>query len=358
MKKRKGNGVRIFLIVMIILLSLLLAALVGGVIYVEKVLGGIQGFESASTLSPEEIDSLVQDQGYAETFDGELGTEPSEWNLVDSEDEMIGYSDDIINILLIGQDTRNANQKGLTDTLIVASINTNTKKLVLTSFLRDMWVQIPGTKGIYSERINTAYPVGGLQRLVDTLMLNFGVKIDHSVEIDFSGFKEVVDALGGVEIDLTAAEAKHMNDQYGWGSRLSAGVRNLNGEEALAYARIRAIDSDIARSDRQRTVLLKLFDKVKTMSITDANKLVNAFIPLITTDMNNSEIVSYVVELLPLLPELEIVTQRIPAGDSTTDGYYWWGNKGTEETPKYVIIPILEANRELLKKTIGAEATE
>lgn len=357
--KRKGNGTRVVLIVLIILLSLVLAALVGGVVYVEKVLGGVQNFDPDSTLSQEELDALMQNQQYAESYEGTLGTEPSEWNLVDNQDEFIGYSDDIINILLIGQDTRNAAQKGLTDTLILATINTQTKKLVMTSFMRDMWVQIPGKNGIYSERINTAYPVGGLDRLTETLKINFGVQVDHSVEIDFSGFREVVDALGGVEIELNAAEAKHMNDQYGWGSRLSAGLRNLNGEEALAYARIRAVgNADFERTDRQRTVLLKLFEKVKDMNLSEANKLVNAFVPLITTDMTNSEIINYVVELLPLLPELEIVTQRIPAGSATTDGYYQWGDKGTEEQPQYVIIPILEKNRELLQQTIGVEAAE
>ena len=355
-QKKKKSGKRGLLIAVIILLTILLAGMIGGIVYVEKVLGGIQSFDPDSTMSDEEASALINDQTFADSFEGELITEPSEWDLADSEDEII-YSDDIINILLIGQDTRDAKQKGLTDTLILCTINTQTKRLVMTSFLRDMWVQIPGKSGgTYGERINTAYPVGGLNRLLDTLKLNFGIQVDHAVEIDFSGFQQVVDALGGVEIELTAKEAKHMNDQYGWGSRLSEGLRNLTGEEALAYARIRAIDSDIQRSNRQRTVLSKLFEKVKTMNLSEANKLVNTVVPLITTDMTNSEIINYVVELLPLLSELEVITQRIPAGDATTDGYYYWANKGTEEEPKYVILPVLETNRELLKQTIGSEA--
>lgn len=356
--KRKGSGARVVLIILIILLSLLLAVLVGGVVYVEKVLGGIGSFDPDSTLSSEELAALLASEQYAENYEGDLGTEPSEWNLVGSDADLVGNSENIINILLIGQDTRNAEQKGLADSLILCTINTQTKRLVMTSFLRDLWVQIPSTKGdyTYSERINTAYPVGGLKTLNETLRINFGVQVDHNIEIDFSGFKTVVDALGGVDIELSAAEAKHMNDQYGWGSRLSEGMQHLNGEEALAYARIRKIDSDFNRSNRQRIVLEKLFEKVKNISLPEANKLVNAFIPLITTDMTNSEIVNYVVELLPMLPELEIITQRIPAGDATTDGYYQWANKGTEEEPKYVIIPILETNRELLKQTIGEEA--
>lgn len=353
--KKKKSGKRGLLIFLIVLLTLLLVGMVGGIFYVEKVLGGISSFNPDSTLSSEDADKLMNDQGFAETFEGDLITEPTEWDLADSPDEII-YSDNIINILLIGQDTRNESQKGLTDTLILCTVNTQTKRLVMTSFLRDMWVQIPGKNGgTYGERINTAYPVGGLDRLLNTLTLNFGIKVDHAVEIDFSGFQQVVDALGGVEIELTKKEAKHMNDQYGWGSRLSEGLRNLNGEEALAYARIRSIDSDIARSNRQRVVLMKLFEKVKTMNLSEANKLVNTVVPLITTDMTNSEIINYVVELLPLLPELEVITQRIPAGDATTDGYYNWANKGTEEEPKYVIIPVLETNRELLKQTIGTE---
>lgn len=351
---RKGRGTRVVLITLIVLVSLLLATLVGGLVYVEKVLGGIRNFGPFKELTAEEIAALESQEG-ADSYEGSLVSD--DMNLVDSKEETITYSDDIINILLIGQDTRDAKQKGLTDTLILVTVNTQTKRLVMTSFLRDMWVQIPSKDGTgtYGQRINTAYPVGGLKRLTDTLNLNFGLKVDHSIEIDFSGFKQVVDALGGVEIELTAAEAKHMNDQYGWGSRLSEGLRNLNGEEALAYARIRYIDNDIQRSNRQRTVLTKLFEKVKNINLTDANKLVNAFVPLITTDMTNSDIINYVVELLPLLPELEIITQRIPAGDATTDGYYNWANKGTEEEPTYVIIPNLENNRALLQQTIGAE---
>lgn len=352
---RKGKGTRTVLIVLIVLLSLLLTTVVGGLVYVENVLGGINNFGPFRELTEEEIAALESQEG-ADSYEGPLVSD--DLNLVDSKEETITYSDDIINILLIGQDTRDAKQKGLTDTLILVTVNTQTKKLVMTSFLRDMWVQIPAKNGngTYGQRINTAYPVGGLQRLTDTLKLNFGLKVDHSIEIDFSGFKQVVDALGGVEIELTAAEAKHMNDQYGWGSRLSEGTRLLNGEEALAYARIRYIDNDIQRSNRQRTVLTKLFEMIKDINLTEANKLVNAFVPLITTDMTNSDIVNYVVELLPLLPELEIITQRIPAGDATTDGYYNWANKGTEEEPTYVIIPNLENNRKLLEQTIGAEA--
>ena len=125
-------------------------------------------------------------------------------------------------------------------------------------------------------------------------------------------------------------------------------MNHLTGEQALGYARIRKIDSDFYRTERQRIVLNKLFEKVKGMGVTELLFLAKEFIPLITTDMTNSEITGYIMELAPILPELEVVTQRIPV-----DGSWWGSNVGTEEQPMYVIYCNLTKNRELLRDTIG-----
>lgn len=349
--KRRGNGARVVLIVLIVIVSLLLALLLGGMFYYETLMGGINRFEEDATTPSEDLIEVLGSDFNPETID----PDETQWVPVESGSQ-IGDSEDIINILLVGQDSRKSNVKGLSDSMIVCTVNTQTKKLVMTSFLRDMWVQIPSQKkegSYYYERINTAYPTGGHKALAQTLEHNFGVVVDHCVEIDFSGFKDVVDAMGGVDIELTKSEARHMNNQYGWGNRMQEGLQHLNGEEALAYARIRAIDNDFNRSNRQRIVLEKLLEKVKTMSLTEVNKLVQTVVPLITTDMTNAEITQYVVELLPMLMDLELITQTIPM-----EGGYRNVNKGTEEEPKYVLSVDFEMNRELLRSTIGVEAAE
>ena len=348
-KKKKKVG----LIILIVFLTLILAGLVTGYIYYQSVLNRINRFEDTpTTLSDEQLESFLQEQ---ETGDGadldenaSIGTVPEELDVMSEDEETIGG--DIVNILLIGQDTRNPEQRGLSDSMILVSINKETKSLVMTSFMRDLYIDIPSDKGgYYRQRINTAYAVGGMPKLNATILHNFGVEIDNNVEVDFSGFITIVDAMGGVDIELTKAEASHLNKKFPYRNyNLKEGLNHLNGEQALAYARIRKIDSDFYRTERQRTVLNKLFEKVRDMSVTELLDLAKEFLPLITTDMTNSQITEYIMELAPLLPELKITTQRIPI-----DGSWWGADVGTEEQPMYVIYCNLTKNRDFLRETIG-----
>lgn len=342
-KKKTG------LIVLLVILAVLLIAVVAGVIYYNSVLNQINRFEdNTPTLSDEELESFLEDQATdsVELEEGaSIGTVPTELDVLTDEEDTIGG--EILNILLIGQDTRNAKQRGLSDSMILVSVNKEEKTLVMTSFMRDLYIDIPGDKGgYYRQRINTAYAVGGMPKLNATILHNFGVEIDNNVEVDFSGFKTIVDAMGGVDIELTKTEAWHMNKGTNWG--LKEGLNHLDGEQALAYSRIRKIDSDFYRTERQRTVLNKLFEKVRDMSVTELLGLAKEFLPLITTDMSNSQITEYIMEYAPLLSQLEISTQRIPI-----DGSWWGANAGTEEQPMYVIYCNLTKNRDFLRETIG-----
>lgn len=347
-KKRKHVG----LIILLIVLSVLLACLIGGVIYYNSVLNQINRFEDeAETISSEKLEEILNDeaeQGGVELDDNaSIGTVPTELDVMTDEEEVIGG--EIINILLIGQDTRDAEQRGLSDSMILVSVNTETKKLVMTSFMRDLYIDIPSDKGgYYRQRINTAYAVGGMERLNATIAHNFGVEVDNNIEVDFSGFQTIVDAMGGIDIELTKTEASYMNKDSGQRWNLKEGLNHLDGEQALCYARIRKIDSDFYRTERQRVVLNKLFEKIKDLGVTELLSLAKEFIPLITTDMTNSQITKYIVKLAPLLPELEVITQRIPV-----DGSWWGSNVGTEEKPMYVIYCSLSENRDLLRDTIG-----
>ena len=346
-KKKKNVG----LILLLVILSFLLTVLLGGVIYFNSTLNQINRFEeNGETLSTEELELILQEQIQVDDSLVEgvtIGTVPSELDVMTDEEEVIGGK--IINILLIGQDTRDAKQRGLSDSMILISVNTETKKLVMTSFMRDLYIDIPSDRGgYYRQRINTAYAVGGMEKLNATIAHNFGVEVDNNIEVDFSGFQTIVDAMDGIDIELTKAEANYMNSDSGQRWKLQEGMNHLDGEQALCYARIRKIDSDFYRTERQRIVLNKLFEKVKDMGVTELLSLAKEFIPLITTDMTNSEITGYIMELAPILPELEVITQRIPV-----DGSWWGSNVGTEEQPMYVIYCNLTSNRELLRDTIG-----
>ena len=277
-----------------------------------------------------------------------LDTDISIGDIIGVDEERIGDTKDIINILLIGQDTR-TEKDGMSDSMILCTINKEKKTLVMTSFMRDMYVHLQRNDGTYTQnRINVAYFWGGMPRLNQTLEDNFGVVVDHNIEVDFAAFKDIVDILGGVEIELTALEALKVREGAGNGSKAHEGVNLLNGAEALAYARIRKIDSDFHRTERQRTVMMKVFEKCKSMSFSEAWDLVKVVLPMVTTDMSPADITMYAANILPILSELTVTTQRIPA-----DGTWNGGNVGTAEEPMYVLITDLEANRQILKDTLG-----
>lgn len=227
-----------------------------------------------------------------------------------------GSGSDIINILLIGQDRREGDQLARSDSMILCTFHKKTKQLTMTSFLRDLYVQIPGFP---PNRINAAYAQGGTSLLTATLKQNFGLHIDGSVEVDFSQFSGVIDLLGGVEIELRQDEANVINLETG--STLGPGKQTLNGAQALAYSRIRKLDSDgdFSRTGRQRKVLQALLDSYKDIRMSDLVPLLSKVLPMITTDLDNGKLLMCALEILPILPQAQIRSQHIPAAGTYTD---------------------------------------
>ena len=177
---------------------------------------------------------------------------------------------------------------------------------------------------------------------------NFGVQVDATVEVDFSGFKKVVNTLGGVDIHLTAAEVDYMMttewdelNTDGWS--LTPGINRLNGDQALAYSRIRAIGYDFERTERQRKVISAVLAKCKSMNSAQANALLWELLPMVTTDMTNSQITNYALELFPLLASNSMTTQRIPIEGSYTETYVG---------PLDVVLADTEINRQFLIDTL------
>lgn len=345
-KKKKKRGC---LIIILILLFLLIGGLVAGSIFISSMLGKIEREEEViETLSQEEIDQILNETEPEDmeiiletTVDGETVAEEVEEETISTEPvEVIQSGDKIINIMLVGQDTQSNKQRSRTDTMILCTVNKETKTVTLTSFMRDLYVDIPGYK---DQRLNVPYLLGGFKKLYQTLEKNFGVKVDHGIAVNFNTFPKVIDAVGGVDIELTKAEAKYLNKKFdSWD--LVAGVNHLDGKQALQYSRIRKIDSDYARTKRQRKVLKEVLTKAKTMPVAELYDLVNTMIPLVKTDMTDAEIINTAIELIPLLPDLEIKTQRIPI-----NGEY----KSTTVKGMAVLVPDKKANRQFLEDTIG-----
>ncbi len=256
---------------------------------------------------------------------------------------------DVKNILLIGKDKRpEETGNGRSDSMILASINKKTGKITLVSFMRDMYVQIPG----YSDnRINAAFNFGGSKLLRETIELNFGISIDNCVEVNFDGFIQAMTKVGDIEIELTEAEANYLNEMGNAMNKeeglpesvwnLKEGVNLLSPEQALAYSRTRYVGrSDYERTERQRKVLTQAFKKISNLSLSEMVDLVNELIPYFATDMTDMEILGYVYY---------VVTQGVDMGESyrvPADHAY------TNETinKMMVLVPSLEKNSALLKE--------
>ncbi|MCH5316755.1 MAG: LCP family protein [Eubacterium sp.] len=203
-------------------------------------------------------------------------------------------SAEVKNILLIGVDAR-ADESGNTsrsDTMLLISVDSVNNCIKMTSFLRDSWVYIPCIDR--SSKLNASCKFGGYSAVVDTIEYNFGIDIDGYVVTDFELFTVMVDSIGGVEIEVTEAEANEVTKHKGTygGVVLEAGKNKLTGEQALAYCRIRKIGTDWGRTQRQRTVMEAIIKKaLRAGPITAFTTLANAA-PYIETDLTKSELMA------------------------------------------------------------------
>ena len=251
-----------------------------------------------------------------------------------------GTGSGIVNILLIGQDRREGEETARSDSMILCTYHRKTGNVTMTSFLRDLYVPIPGH---HDNRINAAYSEGGAPLLDRTLRENFDLHIDGNIEVDFSQFSQIIDLLGGVELELREDEAAEINKETG--STLSAGVQLLNGEQALTYARIRKLDADgdFSRTSRQRKLMNALLGSYRNIKWKDLLPLIDELLPLISTDMNYGRLVLLAMEILPKLSDAQITNQRIPADGTFTD----------ERIDGMAVLSAdLEANRQLLRETL------
>jgi LCP family protein required for cell wall assembly len=217
------------------------------------------------------------------------------------------------NILLLGVDAR-PNQETETsraDSMMLISIDMKHKCIKMTSFLRDTWVYIPAHEG--EQRLNAASSYGGYSAVVDTIEYNFGVDIDGYVVADFEMFKVLVDSIGGVEVEVTKKEAKEVTShkkRYG-NVKLEAGKHRLTGEQALAYCRIRKIDTDFMRTKRQRTVISSILSEVKKGNPFKLINMAMRSAPYIETDLTKGQLCRIALMGATCIKG-EMVQQRVP----------------------------------------------
>lgn len=222
--------------------------------------------------------------------------------------------DKITNILLIGTDKGDDGLSSRSDTTMLVSIDNRTQTLRLVSFLRDMYLEIPTLEG--KHKFNAAYANGGAALTMQTLENNFRIPIDKYVEIDFENFEQVIDKMGGIDIDMSAESAAYENQVMG--SNLHEGVNHLDGRLALYYARIRDIDSDFGRTGRQRQVILAMLERFKGLNPIEMNNIAYEYLPYVTTNLSNTDIL-YLISLMGQLPSYEQETMHIPNDNTFED---------------------------------------
>lgn len=219
------------------------------------------------------------------------------------------YSDPWVkNILLIGVDDKKGGTVSRSDTMILVSIDKKHRQLKMTSFMRDTYVTIPGHG---DNRMNAACVFGGPQLVMDTIEYNFGIDIDNYVLVDFSAFKDVIDGLGGVTVEVEQREAEYINrtskQNIDYGENVT-----LNGEEALVYVRIRYLDSDFMRTQRQRKVISAIIEKVKKTNPVDLIDTGKTVLGYVETDINPLELTFLAEGAVLSYMRYDIVQSRVP----------------------------------------------
>lgn len=232
---------------------------------------------------------------------------------------------DIFNVALFGVDTRDEDSfTGRSDSIIIVSIDKNNNIVKLTSILRDSYVAIEGHK---NQKITHAYAFGGAELAIKTINQNFGMNITDYATINFFKLAEAIDILGGIDIEVSEAERKHLNEigddeNPDFNYLDEAGVVHLTGEQAVVYARLRSIDSDVERSNRQRKVIEALIVQAKKVSPTKYAETVRTMMSLCETSLSFSEIMSFA----PMITkDITIQTLAIPGDEENAIGGMYEG---------------------------------
>lgn len=329
---KKGRAKRVLCVV----LSVLLLIFGSGLLYYYSILNSmnfkdITPNNNTSSTNPS-FDPLMGDGTQLSLTDGEL--------LQDSK---------VLNVMLFGEDNKKNSDHGRSDTMIMLSIDNRHKKLKMTSFQRDTYVYIPN----YGyNKLNASYTYGGAPLAIQTIEANFGVKIDRYAVVDFNSFMDIIDTLGGIDIELDQDEIDYINYQMYKNNQTdnpalitdAPGIVHLTGQQALWYSRNRGLSigedgntigisgDDWDRTSRQRKLLETLFNDMKSADLGQIITIVGKVGPLITTNLKKDEITALVSHSLTYL-KYNVVQYNIPC-----DGFW----KYNDDTPAGSVIEITD----------------
>lgn len=271
---------------------------------------------------------------------------------------------DVVNVLLVGADKNNDEQdenvERRSDSMMIATLDVKHNKLKITSLMRDMYVEIPGYGG---NKLNAAYSFGGIKLLYKTLAQNFGIKLDGYVEVNFDAFVNVIDELGGVEVNLTESEATNLRQTNYIKRRkyrnVKVGKQIFNGYQALGYCRIRhgkrqpdghypgvftasGKGDDYGCTERQRLTIQAILKKMKQLSAQELLNLAEVIMPNVKTDISKDDIYSY------LMTVFRMGTTKLNQFSLPIEGGY------TSQIIRgqQCLVPDLTTNKSALKKFI------
>ncbi|MPQ44242.1 LCP family protein [Clostridium tarantellae] len=267
---------------------------------------------------------------YKESYDnsGKIGK-------VNMVDKNINFTEakGITNVLLLSSDARPGETESRSDSIMILTIDNINKKLKVTSLMRDMLVEINGHG---EEKLNHAFAYGGPSKTIETIQNNFGIKIDNYIIVDFNAFRHVIDSIDGVEVDIKDYELKELNKYIldGGGSQKdllpNPGVYNLNGYQALSYARIRKVgNGEFERTERQRELLQIIANKMQNISTVKFVSLLNELFPYVKTNMGIGTAIDYALTAMKIANSntFEIEQFRVPL-DSISKGGIVSNEKG------------------------------
>lgn len=314
--KKKRRAGKVILTILIVLLLLVAALAAAGIYYYNSMLNRMNHVEVPKIQYTEAPTEAAPTEG-AETM------ETTEATTVPTETVHVSSPEDYVNILVIGQAFRAGEESHTADTMILVTLNKYEKTISTTSILRNTKVQQGGVYkghtyggGMINDMYNMGHTWGGagdaMAVMNQILYDNFGIEVDHNIEVNFQTVVEFINLMGGVRIDLTEAEAEYLNGEYkNTRQKVEPGENLLWGGTALAYARMRKAagdnDSDIIRTERQRKMVAAVLDRLKTRSLSKLQEIVNECLPYVTTSMTNEEITDMLLMVLPMITELEIV---------------------------------------------------
>lgn len=343
--KKRGRAIRITSIV----LSILLLIGGSGLLYYYSVLNSLKFVDISDNTSTKATSSTLP------TSDGTFSKSQL------SNDELLEDSK-VLNVMLFGEDNARGQEFGRSDSMIMLSIDNRHKKLKMTSFQRDSYVYVDG----YGyDKLTNAYAYGGPKLTIQTIESNFGIKVDRYAVVDYASFIDIIDVLGGIDLELTQEEIDYINYQLYKNKQSDTrttitdapGKVHLTGQQALWYARNRGLDSseegigiagdDWDRTSRQRKLLETMFNDMKGADLTQIISIVGKVGPLVTTNLKKDEITALVSHSMTYL------TYSVEQYTVPEEGQWYYMN----DTPVGSVIAFsdLETQRKLFAEFIYEE---